>query len=82
VHAREESEIHLESNSEDASNIELTPKKQRRGRKSKIEEREKETYKDVLNGSQPTLKQVIKVIQTRKKSKAFQEGHQSPSGNQ
>ena len=51
VHEREEGEIHLESSSEEDSNIEHTPQKQRRGRKSKIAEREKETYKDVLNGS-------------------------------
>jgi hypothetical protein len=78
----EEGEIHTGSSSEEDSSIELTPKKLRRGRKSKIVEREKETYKDVLNGSQPTLKQLINVRQTRKKSKAFQEGQNSPSGNQ
>jgi hypothetical protein len=80
--ATEEGEISTGSSSEEDSSNELTPKKPRRGRKSKIAEREKETYKDVLNGSQPTIKQLINVRQTRKKSKAFQGGHNSPSGNQ
>ena len=78
----EEGEISTGSSSEEDSSNELTPKKPRRGRKTKIAEREKETYKDVLNGSQPTIKQLINVRQTSKKSKAFQGGHKSPSGNQ
>jgi hypothetical protein len=80
--AMEEGEISSGSSSEEDSSTDLTPKKPRRGRKTKIAEREKETYKDVLNGSQPTIKQLINVRQTRKKSKAFQGGHNSPSGNQ
>jgi hypothetical protein len=80
--AMKEGEISTGSSSEEDSSNELTPKKPRRGRKSKIVEREKETYKDVLNGSQPKIKQLINVRQTRKKSKAFQGGHNSPSGNQ
>jgi hypothetical protein len=36
--AMEEGEIHTRSNSEEDSSIELTPKKLRRGRKSKIVE--------------------------------------------
>jgi hypothetical protein len=78
----EEGEVFSDSNTEEDSGTDITPKKPNRGRKTKKVEREKETYKDVLNGSQPTIKQLISVRQTRKKSRAPQGGLISPSGNQ
>jgi hypothetical protein len=76
----EEGEVSSESEYEGASDTLVTPKKAGRGRKSKKEERDKETYKDVLNGSQPTIRQLISVRQTRKHSKALQGAHASPPG--
>jgi len=52
----EEGEVSYESDYEGESNIILTPKKSGRGRKSKNEERDQEIYKDVLSGSQPTIR--------------------------
>jgi hypothetical protein len=77
----EEGEISSGSDSEGASEAWATPKKTGRGRKTKKAERDQETYKDVLKGSQPTIKQLISVRQTRKLSKASQGGHSSPHGN-
>jgi hypothetical protein len=76
----EEGEVSSESEYEGASDTLITPKKTGRGRKSKKEERDKETYKDILNGSQPTIRQLINVRQTRKHSKALQGAHTSPPG--
>ena len=76
----EEGEVSSDSESEGASDTIITQKKIGRGRKSKKEEREKETYKDVLNGSQPTIRQLINVSQTRKHSRAPQGAHISPLG--
>jgi len=47
----EEGEVSSDSSSEEDSSTNITPKKPNRGRKRKKEEREKETYRDVLNGS-------------------------------
>jgi hypothetical protein len=77
----EEGEVSSDSDYEGASDALVTPKKTGRGRKSKKEERDKETYKDVLKGSQPTIRQLINVRQTRKHSKASQGGQSSPQGN-
>jgi hypothetical protein len=77
----EEGEISSGSDSEGASEAWATPKKPGRGRKSKKAERDQETYKDVLKGAQPTIKQLISVRQTRKLSKASQGGHSPPQGN-
>ena len=52
----EEGEVSSDSEYEGASDALATPKKIGRGRKSKKEERDKETYKYVLKGSQPTIK--------------------------
>jgi hypothetical protein len=77
----EEGEISTGSDSEGASETWATPKKTRRGRKTKKAERGQETYKDVLKGSQPTIKQLISVRHTRMQAKASQGGHSSPQGN-
>jgi hypothetical protein len=52
----ESGEVSPDSDYEGASDSIVTPKKAGRGRKSKKEERENETYKDVLSGSQPTIR--------------------------
>jgi hypothetical protein len=77
----EEGEISTGSDSEGASEAWATPQKKGRGRKTKKAERDQETYKDVLKGSQPTIKQLISVRHTRKQAKASQGGHSSPQGN-
>jgi hypothetical protein len=71
-------EVSTDSDSTDASGSIVTPKKAGRGRKSKKEEREKETYKDVLNGSQQTIKQMIIVRTTRKHAKAHKGANTPP----
>jgi hypothetical protein len=76
----EEGEISIGSDSDEANEVWVTPKKTGRGRKTKKAERDQETYKDVLNGSQPTIKQLISVRHTRKQAKASQGGHPSPQG--
>jgi hypothetical protein len=76
----EEGEVSSNSDSEGESDTIITPIKTGRGRKSKKEEREKETYKDVLSGSQSTIRRLINVRQTRKHSKAPQGAHISPPG--
>jgi hypothetical protein len=76
----EEGEVSSDSDYEGTSDTIVTPKKIGRGRKSKKEEREKETYKDVLSGSQPTIRQLINVRQTRKHSRVPQGAHTSPPG--
>jgi hypothetical protein len=68
----EEGEISTGSDSEGASEAWATPKKTGRGKKTKKAERDQETYKDVLKGSQPTIKQLISVRHTRKQAKASQ----------
>jgi hypothetical protein len=78
----EEGEISSGNESEGASEAWDTPKKPGRGRKSKKAERDQETYKDVLKGAQPTIKQLIGVRQTRKLTKASQGGHSPPQSNQ
>jgi hypothetical protein len=82
----EEGEISSGSESEGASETWASPKKPGRGRKSKKVERDQETYKDVLKGAQPTIKQLISGRQTRKLFKASQGGHSPPppppQGNQ
>jgi hypothetical protein len=77
----EEGEVSSDCNSEEESDTTITPKKPSRGRKTKKDEREKETYRDVLSGSQPTIRQLISVRQTQKQSRAPQGAHNSPSGN-
>jgi hypothetical protein len=77
----EEGEVSSDSDSEEVSDTIITPIKTDRGRKSKKEEREKETCKDVLSGSQPTIRQLINVSQTRKHSRAPQGAHISPQVN-
>ena len=57
----EEGEVSSDSDYEGASDALATQKKTGRGRKSKKEERDKETYKDVLKGFQPTIRQLINV---------------------
>jgi hypothetical protein len=76
----EEGEISIGSDSDEANEVWATPKKTGRGRKSKKAERDQEAYKDVLNGSQPTIKQLMTVRHTRKQAKASQGGHPSPQG--
>jgi hypothetical protein len=78
----EEGEISSGNDSEGASEAWDTPKKPGRGRKSKKAERDQETYKDVLKGAQPTIKQLIRVRKTRKLAKASQGGHSPPQSNQ
>jgi hypothetical protein len=77
----EPGEVSTDSDSTDASGSIATPKKAGRGRKSKKEEREKETYKEVLNGSQKTIKQLINVRTTRKQAKAHQGANTPPQVN-
>jgi hypothetical protein len=77
----EEGEVSSNSGYKGASDSLATPKKIGRGKKSKKEERDKETYKNVLKGSQPTFKQLINVRKTRKHSKASQDGQASRQGN-
>jgi hypothetical protein len=77
----EEGEVSSNRDYEGASDALVTLKKTGRGRKSKKEERNKETYKDILKGSQPTIRQLINVKQTRKHSKASHGDHSSPQGN-
>jgi hypothetical protein len=74
----EEGEISIGSESDEANEVWATPKKKGRGRKSKNVERNQEAYKDVLNGSQPTIKQAMTVHNTRKQAKASQGGHPPP----
>jgi hypothetical protein len=76
----EEGEISIGSESEEANEVWATQKKKGRGQKSKNAERNQEAYKDVLNGSHPTIKQMMIVRQTQKQAKASQEGHPSPQG--
>jgi hypothetical protein len=78
----EEGEISSGSETEGTSEAWDTPKRPGRGRKSKKAEREKETYKNILKGAQPNLKQIIDVRQTRKQAKASQGGHSPPQSNQ
>jgi hypothetical protein len=78
----EEGEISLGNESEGASEAWDTPKKPGRGRKSKKVERDQETYKEVLKGAQPTIKQMIGVRQTKKLAKASQGGHSPPQSKQ
>jgi hypothetical protein len=78
----EEGEISSWNETEGTSEAWDTPKRPSRGRKSRKAEREKEMYKNILQGAQPTLKQVIEVRQTRKQAKAFQGGHSPPQINQ
>jgi hypothetical protein len=78
----EEGEVSSDCNSEEESDTDITPKKTSRGRKTKKAEREKETYRYVLSGSQPTIRQLISVKQTQKQSRAPQGAHNSPLGNQ
>jgi len=66
----EEGEISTGSDSEGASEAWATQKKKGRGGKTKKEERDEETYKDVLKGSQPTIKHLISIRHTRKQAKA------------
>ena len=76
----EEGEVSSDNDNEGASDTIATPKKIGRGKQSKMEEREKETQKDVLSGSQPKIRQLINVRQTRKHSKALQGAHTPPQG--
>jgi len=76
----EEGEVSSYSNSEGASDTIITPIKTCIGRKSKKEEREKETYKDILSGSKPTIRKLINVRHTRKYFKAPQGAHISTPG--
>jgi hypothetical protein len=75
----EEGEIQSESETEEANDQRISPKKKGRGRKSKIEERNQETHKAVLDGSQTTLKTAYSGHQTRKQLKASQGGPPNPS---
>jgi hypothetical protein len=77
-----EGEISSRNESEGASEAWDTPKKPRRGKKSKKAERDQETYKDVLKGAHPTIKQMIGVRKTRKLAKASQGGHSPPQSKQ
>jgi hypothetical protein len=74
----EEGEIQTESESEEANGKWISPKRKARGRKSKIEERNQETHKALLNGSQSTLKSTYSGHQTRKQLKASQGGPSIP----
>jgi hypothetical protein len=74
----EPGEVSTDSDSTDASGPIATPKKAGRGRKSKKEEREKETYKEVLNGSHKMIKQLMDVRKTRNKDKAHQGANNPP----
>jgi hypothetical protein len=74
----EEGEISIGSDSDEVNEVLVTPKKTGRGRKTKKDESDQETYKDVLNRSQPTIKQLINIRHTQKKAKASQGGHPSP----
>ena len=70
-----------DSDSTGTSGSIVTPKKVGRGRKSKKEEREKETYKYVLSGSQPKIRQLINVRTTRKQAKAHKGANTPPQVN-
>jgi hypothetical protein len=74
----EAGEIQTESESEEANENWISPKKKGRGRKSKIDERNQEAHKAVLNGSQSTLKSAYSGHQTRKQLKASQGGPPNP----
>jgi hypothetical protein len=73
-------EVSPDSDYEGASDSIFTPTKEGKGRKSKKEERENETYKDILSGLQPTIKHLINVRMIRKHSKALQGAHTPPQG--
>jgi hypothetical protein len=77
----EEGEISSRNETYGMSEAWDTPKRPRRGRKSKKVERDQETYKDVLKGAQPTIKKLIGVRQTRKLTKASEGGHSPPPNN-
>jgi hypothetical protein len=77
----EEGDVSLYCSSKEKNDTTITPKKPSRGRRTKKDEREKETYKDVLSGSQPTILQLISVRQTQKQSRPPQGSHNSPLGN-
>ena len=74
----EEGEISIGSESDEANEVWATPKKKGRGRKSKNAERNQEAYKDVLNGSQPTIQKMMTAHNTWKQAKASQGGHPPP----
>ena len=75
-----EGQVSSDNDSEGASDTIITPIKIGRGRKSKKEEREKETYNYVLSGLHPKIRKMINVRQTRKHSRAPQGAHISPLG--
>jgi hypothetical protein len=74
----EEGEVSSDNGREGASDTIITPIKIGRSRKSKKEEREKETYNYVLSGLHPKIRKMINVRQTRKHSRAPQGAHISP----
>jgi hypothetical protein len=57
----------LEDRGTESSSSQATPIKPTRGWKSKKKEREEKTYRDVLQGSQQTLKGMINTRSTKKK---------------
>ena len=74
-------EVSIDSDSTDANGSIARPKKAGRGRKSKKEEREKENYIEVLNGSHKTIRQLINVRETRRQAKAHQGANTPPQVN-
>eukprot|EP00253_Pinus_taeda_P020733 PITA_20733 len=65
-----DSEGDSEERDSESDNSLATPIKTTRGRKSKKKQREEETYKDVLQGSQKTLKSMMNTRSGRKSNKA------------
>lgn len=59
----------------ESDNSLATPIKTTRGRKSNKKQREEETYKDVLQGSQKTLKSMMNTRSGRKSNKAPMGAH-------
>lgn len=65
-----DSEGDSEERDSESDNSLATPIKMTRGWKSKKKQREEETYKDVLQGSQKTLKSMMNTRSGRKSNKA------------
>ena len=78
----EEGEFSSGNETEGTSEAWDTPKRPGRGRKSKKEEREKESYKNILKGAHSTLEQAFNGRQTRKQEKVSQGGRPPSKNNQ
>ena len=68
-----ESGADLDGEATETSNSHRTPKRPSRGRKPKKNKREDKSYRDVVQGSQQTIPEMISTRTTRKQGKALKE---------